>query len=389
MVTNPAASDLAPAVHGASDARFDGVRDEFARQLASGEELGASLAVYQDGELVLDLWGGWADAEHTRAWEADTITNTWSCTKTVTALATLLLVDRGHIDLDTPVARYWPEFAAAGKEGVLVKHLLSHTSGVSGWAEPLTTEGMFDARAASDALAAQAQWWPAGTASGYHLLNYGHLLGELIRRVDGRDLGTFVREELAEPLGADYAIGLDPSQFGRISNVVPPPPAQLDLSQLPPDSPAVRTYVNPVLDATATWTDEWRSAQIGAANGHGNARSLGRIQSVLTAGGEIDGRRYLSDATITRIFEQQSDGVDLVLFQPLRFGIGYALPHPAVTPYLPEGSRVAFWGGWGGSLILNDVGRGVTFAYVMNRMSSGIIGSPRSNAYAAALYAAL
>ena len=198
-----------------------------------------------------------------------------------------------------------------------------------------------------------------------------------------------MREELAEPLGADYAIGLDPSQFGRVSNVVPPPPAQLDLSQLPPDSPAVRTYVNPVLDATITWTDGWRTAQIGGANGHGNARSLARIQSVITNGGELDGRRFLSEATIDRIFEQQSDGVDLVLFQPLRFGIGYALPHPAVTPYLPDGSRVAFWGGWGGSLILNDVGRGATFAYVMNRMSPGIIGSERSNAYAAALYAAL
>jgi len=376
-------------VHGTADPRYAALREEFERQLETGGELGASLAVVADGELVVDLWGGWADPERSRPWESDTITNTWSCTKTVTSLAVLLLVDRDLIDPDAPVATYWPEFGAAGKESVLVKHLLSHTSGVSGWAEPVTPEFLYDAQGAAAALAAQAPWWPAGAASGYHLLNYGHLLGELIRRVDGRDLGTFVREELTEPLGADFAIGLDPAEFGRIANVVPPPPAQIDLSQVPPDSPAVRTLGNPVLDATITWTDGWRTAQIGGANGHGNARSLARIQSVLTNGGELDGRRYLSEQTIARIFEQQSDGVDLVLFQPLRFGIGYALPHPAVTPYLPEGSRVAFWGGWGGSLILNDVGRGITFAYVMNRMSPGIIGSERSNAYAAALYSAL
>lgn len=375
--------------NGTAPDRFAPLVDEFDRRLESGEELGASIAVYDHGELVVDLWGGWADEEKMRPWEADTITNTWSCTKTVTALATLMLVDRGQLDVDAPVATYWPEFAANGKDGVLVRHLLSHTSGVSGWAEPITVEGMYDAETAAAALAAQAPWWPAGTASGYHLINYGHLLGEVIRRVDGRDLGTFVREEITGPLDADYAIGLDPAEFGRVANVVPPPPAQIDLSQVPADSPAVRTLGNPVLDASVTWTDAWRTAQIGGANGHGNARSLGRVQSILTNGGEIDGHRFLSEATIERVFEQQSDGLDLVLFQPLRFGIGYALPNAVITPYVPEGSRVAFWGGWGGSLILNDVGRGLTFSYMMNKMSSGIIGSERSNAYAAAFYASL
>ncbi|TPW99260.1 beta-lactamase family protein, partial [Schumannella luteola] len=347
-----------------ADEVFAPLVDEFARRLDSEEELGASLAVVIDGEPVVDIWGGWADPEHSAPWSSDTIVNTWSCTKTVTALAALILVDRG-LDPDAPVARYWPEFAAAGKEGVLVRQLLGHTSGVSGWAEPVTPADILDVPQATALLAEQAPFWEPGTASGYHLLDYGHLVGELIRRVDGRELGTFVREELAEPLGADYWIGLPDSEFGRVSNVVPPPPAQIDLGQVPPDHPAVRTLGNPVLGAEYSWTPQWRRAQLGGANGHGNARSLARIQSVLTNGGELDGRRFLSTTTIERVFEQQSDGLDLVLFQPLRFGIGYALPHPAVTPYLPEGSRVAFWGGWGGSLILNDVGRGVTFAYVM------------------------
>jgi CubicO group peptidase (beta-lactamase class C family) len=375
-------------VHGTFDERFAPLREEFERQLDSGEELGASLAVVIDGRPVVDLWGGWRDESHSSEWDADTITNAWSCTKTVVALATLMLVDRGQLDLDAPVARYWPEFAAAGKEGVLVRHLLSHTSGVSGWELPIRTEELYDAERAAGLLAAQGPWWEPGTASGYHLLDYGHLLGEVIRRVSGRDLGTFVREEIAEPLGADFAIGLDPAEFPRVSNVVPPPPAQLDLSALPPDHPAVRTFGNPVLDAEATWTDAWRTAQIGGANGQGNARGLARIQSVISNGGEVDGIRLLSAATIERIFDQQAEGPDLVLFLPFRFGIGFALPHAASTPGLPA-DRVAFWGGWGGSIIVNDLNERMTFAYIMNKMSPGIIGSPRSDAYVAALYGAL
>jgi CubicO group peptidase (beta-lactamase class C family) len=370
-------------IHGTLDDRFAPLRDEFERQLDSGEELGASIAVTINGEPVVDIWGGYADTARTTEWAEDTITNVWSTTKTVCALATLMLADSGELDLDAPVARYWPEFAAQGKAEVLVRQILSHTSGVSGWAEPVTTETLYDAEKAAALLAAQAAWWAPGTASGYHLLNYGHLVGELVRRISGVSLGTFVREQVAEPLGADFHIGLNPSEFHRISNVVPPPPIQL--ATLPPDSPAAKTYSNPVLDATATYTDAWRTAEIGAANGHGNARSVARIQSVITNGGEVDGVRLLRPATIERIFERQSDNTDLVLFVPLRFGIGYALPQSASAPHVPEG-RVAFWGGWGGSLIVNDLDRNMTIAYVMNKMSGGIIGSPRSDAYLRAIY---
>ncbi|MCW4386076.1 beta-lactamase family protein [Salinibacterium sp. SYSU T00001] len=385
-------SDIAPTskavVHGDNDPRFDPVREEFERRLESGEELGASISATIDGEPVIDLWGGWADEARSTEWERDTITNVWSTTKTVTALAVLMLVDRGEVDLEAPVARYWPEFAQNGKADITVAQVMSHTSGVSGWAPPFVTEDMFDHARAAAALAVQEPWWEPGTASGYHLLNYGHLLGEIVRRVTGKSLGAFVRDEIARPLGADFHIGLAPSDAKRVSPVVPPPPAQLDLSQLPPEHPAVRTFVAPVLDATATWSDEWRRAEIGAAGGHGNARSVARIQSVITNGGEVDGVRLLSPETIERIFEERSNGLDLVLFQHLRFGIGYALPSPG-QPAIPQRDRLAYWGGWGGSLIVNDVGRGATFAYVMNRMSAGIIGSPRSDAYLAAFDAAL
>lgn len=368
-------------VHGHHDPRFQPVADELARQVGSGEELGASIAVTVAGRTVVDIWAGHVDASRETPWSEDTITNVWSTTKTVTALAALILVDRGELDLDAPVARCWPEFAAAGKEGVLVRHVLSHTSGLPGWAEPVTPEILYDTERSTALLAAQAPWWAPGTASGYHLLTYGHLVGEIVRRVSGQRLTDFVRTEITEPLGADFHIGLDPAEHHRISPVVPPPPTQIDLARLDPHGPAVRTLANPPLDAAITWTSDWRTAEVGAANGHGNARSVARIHSVVTNGGEVDGVRLLSPATIDRIFEEQSRGTDLVLGLPLRFGIGLALD--------PASPRTAYWGGWGGSLVVDDVARRTTIAYVMNRMSPGIIGSPRSDAYRTAVSAAL
>lgn len=371
-------------VQGFADERFSALREAFQQHLDTAAELGASLAVVERGTLVLDLWGGWADQARTTPWAADTLTNVWSISKTMTSLTALVLVDRGLLDPDEPVGTYWPEFKAAGKEGVLVRHLLDHTSGVSGWDQPVTGEDILDVPTATARLAAQAPWWPPGTLSGYHLLDYGHLVGELVLRVTGRPLGEYFRTEIAEPLGADFWLGLPASQDGRVSHVVPPPPSQLDLSQLPPESPARRTLGGPGLDASITWTRAWKAAGIGAAGGHGNARSVATAQSVLTDGGG----GLLSPGTIDRVFAHHTDNVDLVLGVPLRFGLGYAVSNPASTPFVPEG-RVAFWGGWGGSLVVNDVDRGLTFAYVMNRMSPGILGSPRSDAYLQALYGSL
>ena len=247
-------------VDGDADPRFAGLVDAFRTNLASGEELGGSLCVLVDGRPVVDVWGGWSDPERTRAWERDTITNVWSLSKTVSSLAALLLIDRGILDPDAPVAAYWPEFGAAGKDGVLVRHVLTHSSGVSGWDQPVSAEDIIDVDAAADRLAAQAPWWPAGAASGYHLLDYGHLIHGLVRAVTGRSLGAFVADELAGPLEADFWLGLPADQDHRVSPVVPPPPSQLDLSALPPDSPAARTFTGPVLGAEITWTRAWRAA---------------------------------------------------------------------------------------------------------------------------------
>ena len=218
-------SDHPTALGGTCNARFDPLRELFAAKLESGEDLGASLAFKIEGEMVVDLWGGWADEARTVPWTENTITSVFSTTKSMTSLAALVLVDRGELDLDATVAKYWPEFAANGKAGVKVRHLLSHMSGVSGWEQPITLEDMYDWDKSTALLAAQAPWWEPGTASGYHALNYGHLIGEVIRRITGQRLGEFFATHLAGPLGADFHIGVPPSEFHRVASVVPPPAA--------------------------------------------------------------------------------------------------------------------------------------------------------------------
>src|SRR6478609_3531528 len=353
-------------IHGTCDERFEAVRGALAKNLDSGEELGASIVVDIDGDNVVDMWGGFRDEARAIPWDEHTITNVWSSTKTVTSLAALMLVDRGELDVDQPVAKYWPEFAANGKQDVLVRHVMSHASRV----------------------AAQAPWWEPGTASGYHALNYGHLVGEIVRRISGKTLKQFVAEEIAGPLGADFQIGAAESDWDRIAPVVPPPPLPIDLEALGMDSPAVKTFTGPVVSADYANTPDWRRADIGAANGHGNARSVARVMSVVARGGEVDGVRLLGPETIDVIFREQLNGVDLVLGVPLRFGIGYGLPLADAVAYIPD-EKICFWGGWGGSLIIMDLGRRMTVSYMMNKMGPGVVGSDRSGAYVAAVYDAV
>jgi CubicO group peptidase (beta-lactamase class C family) len=367
-------------VQGTCDARFEPVRGVLAEQLESGNEMGASIAVDIDGRTVVDIWGGWCDTGHRTPWGENTITNVWSATKTVTNLAALMLADRGLLDPYAPVAKYWPEFAENGKDGIEVRHILSHTSGVSGWEAPFSTEDMYDWDLSTRRLAAQAPWWEPGTASGYHAQNQGHLVGELVRRLTGMSLKSFVAEEIAGPLGADFQIGALEADWDRIAPVTPPPPLPFDLSSIDHDSAVFKTFTGPVAKAEAANTPAWRRADMGALNGHGNARSVARILKALALGGTVEGVRLLSADSIALIFDEQSHGPDLVLGVPLRFGIGYALPETETLPYVPQG-RACYWGGWGGSVILMDLDSRTTISYMMNKMAPGIIGSDRSQAY--------
>jgi CubicO group peptidase (beta-lactamase class C family) len=354
-------------VRGFADDRFAPVRAVFEDGLASGAEVGASVCVTVDGEAVVDLWGGFADAERTRPWQRDTIVNVYSATKTMTALTALLVADRGEIDIAAPVSRYWPQFAASGKDGITVAHLLSHSSGLSGWAAPVSPTDLYDWEKVTGLLAAQAPFWPPGTASGYHGLTQGYLVGEVVRRVTGHTLGTVFREEIAEPLGADFHIGLPASEDPRVADLVPPASEASPFTN--PTALQTNAETNPHHDVAVTRTRAWRGAEIPAVNGTGNARAMATILAVLACGGVAGGggRRLLSEAGCRRALEVQVEGRDLILDLPLRFGLGFAvgggmMPNP----------NTLYWGGRGGSLVIVDLDARTTFAYAPNRMADGI-----------------
>ncbi|MGY2702010.1 serine hydrolase domain-containing protein [Nocardioides sp. HB32] len=317
---------------GTAHSAFAPLAELFEANLADGTDTGASLAVVHDGELLADLWGG--QAAPGRAWDRDTLVHTWSITKTMSALTMLVLADRGVVDLDAPVATYWPELA---RDDVLVRHVLSHTSGYAGWTEPLDAAGLMDLPYAEAMLAAQQPWWEPGTASGYHMLSHGHLLDGIVRGATGSTLAEQFRTLVAEPLGADFHLGVPEDALGRCADLVAPPQGTIDVAALPEGNLLVPTLANPLIDVGGFCnTAPWRRVSVAAANGHGNARSVARIQSVVSHGGEVDGVRLLSKEMLDRIFEVQADGPDLVLLVPLRWGIGYALPHPT-APAVPEG----------------------------------------------------
>ena len=375
---------------GQCNERFAAVRDAFLANFEQAGDVGASVAVAVEGEVVVDLWGGHLDREQNRPWERDTLVNVFSTTKTMSCLALLVCADRGLVDVDAPVARYWPGFEANGKEGVLVRHLLAHTAGLSGWAERLSGQDLYDWEKCTSLLAAQEPWWEPGSRSGYHAITQGYLVGEVVRRVSGQSVGQFFASEIAGPMDADFHIGLDPSQDFRVAPLIPVPPLG---SEGTPGSPAdrqsvaFRTMVNPRLEAEQSYEAAWRRAEIPAAGGQGNARGVLRAQHAVANGGEFNGVRLLSPATCERILDVQAAGRDIVLGIGVTFGVGYGLNSPR-APISPS-PRLCYWGGWGGSLVVNDMDTRMTMAYVMNRMGEGTVGDDRAHNILRAVYTSL
>jgi len=360
-------------VQGFAQDRFAHVRDIMAASIASGADVGASFCATIDGETVIDIWGGWADEAKTRPWQADTIVNVYSTTKTMTALTALLIADRGELVFDAPVARYWPEFAQNGKAEVTVAQLMSHSSGLSGWEIPITREDLYDWDKATSLLAAQAPWWEPGTQVGYHAITQGYLVGEVVRRITGKSLGTVFREEIAEPLNADFHIGLDGGHDHRVADLIPP---KVGAAQAAANNIQRKTFTNPPINPYDTRTREWRGAEIPAAGGTGNARSVAEIHAMLANGGVAKGKRFLSEAGCRKALELQIEGNDLVLMGlPLKFGLGFGLTGDVVQ--LPNENSM-FWGGYGGSQILIDMENRATYCYVMNKMGEGLLGDLRS-----------
>lgn len=383
-----------PQVHGHCDPRFAAVRTAFEDNFRDRDELGAAVAVTVGGETVVDLWGGWADPARSRPWERDTLVNVWSTTKGPTALCAHVLADRGLLDFDAPVAAYWPEFAAAGKERVLVRHLLSHRAGLCGLREPHSLAGLYDWDLTCARLAATEPWWEPGTRSGYHALTYGFLVGEVVRRVSGLRPGAFLEREVTGPLGIDFTVGLPEKEAGRAAELVHGRDPLSDerapaFSQLTPA--AIAALTNPLVGAAEANTPEWRAAEIPAANGHGTARAVAALYGVFAGRGTLNGRRVLSPEAAERVREGQGSCRDLVLGagfeRETEIGLGLWLSGPNGS-YGPN-PRAFGHDGLGGSCGLADPEAGVSLGYVMNRLGPHIADDPRKMALIDALYSTL
>jgi CubicO group peptidase (beta-lactamase class C family) len=369
-------------VQGLCERGFEPVRQALAAILASGAEMGAAVAVYVDRHAVVDLWGGHADAAQTRPWERDTIVNLYSVGKAVTAVCALRLVDAGRLDLDAPVARYWPEFAQAGKANILVRHLLTHQAALPAIARPLPPQAWDRWDVMTEALAAQAPWWPPGAGHGYHVNTQGFLIGEVVRRVTGRTLGAYLRDEIGQPAGVDFSIGLGPEHDVRCAEIVPraPSPEDEELRRQLGVDPArlsgvalmrVNAYRNPPeLSGTGVVnTRAWRAAEVPSTNGHGNARAVARLYSALAGDGCLDGVHVLSPALVAHAIEEHVHGDDILLQRPTRFGLGFQLT--MTERPLGPGPRAFGHFGAGGSLGFADPDAGVAFAYAMNQGRGG------------------
>jgi len=385
-------------IQGRVHPKFARVRDAFAQEFRDGNEVGASLCLTLEGETVVDLWAGFMDGKRTQPWQRDTLANVYSTTKGITALAAHRLVDEGRLDLDAPVARYWPEFAQAGKERLPVRWLLSHQAGLCAVAKPLAPEAIYDWDAMTRLLAEQAPWWEPGTAHGYHALTFGWLVGEVVRRIRGQKIGDVVREEIARPLGVEFEIGFGPELDPRVAPLLqgplhPPPPGQAGLDMLTqiqqnPEGMLARTFANPPLLAISPNDRAWRAAELAAANGHSNAFSLARIYGALANGGAIDGVELLSREAVEHARAEQVKGPDRVLPLETRLALGFFLP-TAAEPLGPN-PRVFGHGGAGGSYSMADPEHRLSFGYVMNLMHTGLwLVDPRPRRLLAAAYGCL
>lgn len=375
-------------IQGYFDLKFEAVKDAFAAFFDDPQERGAALCVQVGGETVVDIWAGVADKDGQQAWHSDTILNLFSCTKPFTAVTALQLVAEGKLELDVPVARYWPEFAAAGKERITLRHLLCHQAGLPAIRESLPAEALYDWQVMTTALAAEAPWWSLGEGHGYAPITYGWLVGELLRRVEGRGPGESIVARTAKPLGLDFHVGLADEEFHRVATItrgkgnVGDAAAQRLLKTMMSDAQALttRAFANPPSIMTSTNKPEWRRMQQPAANGHGNARSLAGFYSGLLDGSLLDSELL---AELTR---EHSVGEDRTLLTSTRFGLGCMLDQPAVANATYGMGPGAFGHpGAGGSTGFADPQRDVAVGFVTNNLGPFVLMDPRAQKLAGIL----
>ena len=368
-------------IQGYFDLKFESLRDAFAALFEEPQERGMALCVQIGGETVVDLWAGVADKDGQQAWHSDTILNLFSCTKTFTAVTALQLVGEGKLELDAPVARYWPEFAAAGKDKITLRHLLSHQAGLPALRQMLPAEALYDWQAMTTALAAEQPWWALGEGHGYAPITYGWLVGEVLRRVEGRGPGESIVARTAKPLGLDFHVGLADEEFDRVAIIsrgkgnFGDAAAQRLLKTMMSDPAAMstRAFTNPPSIMTSTNKPEWRRMQQPAANGHGNARSLAGFYS-----GLLDGQ-LLESELLAELTREHAVGDDKTLLTRTRFGLGCMLDQPEVAnATYGMGSRAFGHPGAGGSIGFADPERDVAFGFVTNNLGPFVLMDPRA-----------
>ena len=368
-------------IQGYFDLKFEAVRDAFAALFDDPQERGMALCVQIGGETVLDLWGGVADKEGQQAWHSDTLLNLFSCTKTFTAVTALQLVGEGKLELDAPVARYWPEFAANGKEKITLRHLLSHQAGLPALRQMLPAEALYDWSTMTHALAAEQPWWALGEGHGYAPITYGWLVGEVLRRVEGRGPGESIVARTATPLGLDFHVGLADDDFERVAIIsrgkgnFGDAAAQRLLKTMmsEPAAMTTRAFANPPSIMTSTNKPEWRRMQQPAANGHGNARSLAGFYTGLLEG------RLLESELLNELTREHAVGEDKTLLTRTRFGLGCMLDQPDVAnATYGMGPRAFGHPGAGGSIGFADPDRDVAFGFVTNNLGPFVLMDPRA-----------
>ena len=371
-------------VHGICPDRFSRVAEVFRANFAAGHELGARFSLALEGEIVVDLMGGFADRAQTKAFDERTLTPVFSTTKALASLMIARLVDAGALGYGQRMAEIWPEFAQAGKAGLTVEQVLSHQAGLSGFPEPMEPALWFDSDAICAKLAAMTPLWPPATASGYHPVTFGYLAGEVFRRVDGRTLGRALHEDLARPLGLDLWIGLPDREFDRCADVRRPP-AMPDLGPLTDIKRAA--FLTPWSSPGGRSQADWRRMEIPSANGHATAKALAQIMATFACDGVAAGRQVLSSAAARDAGRQRIVGADLVLPYTISWGAGF-MRNQGLGVYGPEPEAFG-QSGWGGSCAFADPRRGMSGAYVMNRQSAALIGDARSRRLIEAAYASL
>ena len=382
-----------PPVQGWVDDRFVGVLDAYLENFRSEDELGSSVHVTVDGAPVVDLWGGWTDEARTAPWAADTLVCMMSVAKGVTAIAVAILMDRGELDIDQPVATYWPEFAQQGKEGVLVRWVLDHRAGLPALVdEPLWPGATFDREAMVGALERARPLWEPGTVAAYHVQTQGYILGELVRRITGEPIGEFVRREITDPLGADYWLGLPEREFGRTADLLPNQRSRLIAAR---DAEAQDSLRVLALAQNPDWpwrdmvnSTEWRTSEIASASGHGTGRAVARIYAAMANGGAVDGVRLLSPEAVGRISEMQHNMIELVQERHYRQGLGVLLNSPDAV-YMGPHEEAFGHHGIGGSAGFADPVDRVSFGYAVNKMHEVGTNGPRARRLIDAVYAAL